>query len=381
MALTRLAGLAVPVSKGGQTVRSVFSPYLHFHRKEAVSAGSAANKLFRRYAFAVAALFVVGTIAPSGALYEDARAFQMDAGIDNGGYQFAMLTDSDGYLTKINPQTGVSDRSTMNDHLVHTVQQGETVSTIAESYGLKSSTVLWENGLSNANSIRIGQKLLIPPVDGITHKVVKGEDVAKIAKSYGVQSDVIVKQNRLTASTVTVGQDIFIPGGKPLVTEDAVRATPSRAGTSSRTVSSGGAILPRSDSTPSAGKVFIFPTRGKLTQGFHAGHYAYDIGDRSQPPVWAAGDGKVIKAVSGCAKVSYGCGGGYGNHVIIDHGNGLQTLYGHMEYINVAVGDQVTQGTVLGKMGRSGNVRGATGIHLHWEVRKNGKKMVPGDYY
>lgn len=376
MAFARLAGIS-----GGRTIQSVFSPYLNVRRNEPVSSGSAANKLFRRYAFAVAALFVIGTIAPSGALYEDAYAYQMDAGIDNSGYEFAMLTDSDGYLTKINPQTGVSDRSMMNDHLIHTVQQGETVSTIAESYGLKSSTVLWDNGLSNANSIRIGQKLLIPPVDGISHKVVKGEDVAKIAKSYGVQSEVIVKQNRLTASSVTVGQEIFIPGGKPLVTEDTIRTTPSRAGTSSRTAAKGGAILSRSDSTPSPGKVFIFPTRGKITQGYHSGHYAYDIGDRSQPPVWAAGEGKVIKAVSGCATVSHGCGGGYGNHVIIDHGNGLTTLYGHMEYIDVAVGDQVSQGTVLGKMGRSGNVRGVTGIHLHWEVIQNGKKKVPGDYY
>jgi murein DD-endopeptidase MepM/ murein hydrolase activator NlpD len=344
--------------------------------------GSAANKLFKRYALAVAALFVIGTVIPSGALYEDAHAFQMDAGVTYGGYEFAMITDSDGYLTKINPQTGASDRSTMNDHLVHTVQQGETVSTIAESYGLKSSTVLWENGLSNANSIRTGQKLLIPPVDGITHKVVKGEDVGKIAKSYGVTEDIIVKQNRLTASTVTVGQEIFIPGGKPLVTEDTVRATPSRSGTSSRSYAgSGGAILERADGTPTPGKIFIYPTRGKITQGYHRGHYALDVGDRSQPPVWAAGDGTVSKINTGCERVSYGCGGGYGNYVIVDHGNGLQTLYAHLEYVSVASGDSVTQGTVLGKMGRSGNVRGATGIHLHWEVRSNGKKMVPTDYY
>ena len=108
---------------------------------------------------------------------------------------------------------------------------------------------------------------------------------------------------------------------------------------------------------------------------------AIDIGDRSQPPVWAAGGGKVIKVVNNCDRVSYGCGGGYGNNVIVDHGNGLKTLYAHLEYTSVSVGDQVAQGTVLGKMGRSGNVRGATGIHLHFEVQLNGKKEVPGDYY
>jgi murein DD-endopeptidase MepM/ murein hydrolase activator NlpD len=188
----------------------------------------------------------------------------------------------------------------------------------------------------------------------------------------------MVRQNRLTSSTLSTGQEIYIPDGKPLVVDTPVRdAGSSRAGI--RT--DGGAILPRSTSGVSPGKVLIFPTRGKLTQGYHKGHYAFDIGDRSQPPIWAAGSGKVVKVVSGCAKVSYGCGGGYGNHVIIDHGNGLQTLYAHLEYVTVKDGDQVTQGDVIGKMGRSGNVRGATGIHLHFEVHLNGKKMVPSDYY
>jgi murein DD-endopeptidase MepM/ murein hydrolase activator NlpD len=376
----RAAWLILPRFSGsGSSIRSVFSPCLHYRKQEAQSLGSAANKLFKHFAAAVAGLFIIGTIAPAGAYYEESLTYQADTGIDTGAYEYTILTDSDGYLTKINPQTGVSDRSSMNDRLIHTVAAGETVSTIAESYGLKSSTVLWENGLSNANSIRSGQKLLIPPVDGITHRVAKGEDVNKVAKAYGIDSEAIIKQNRLTASTLTAGQEIFVPGGKPLVTDAPVRSTPARSGTYSRTT--GGAILPRSNSTPVGDKPFIFPTRGKLTQGFHKGHYAYDIGDRSQPPVWAASGGKITKVVNNCDRVSYGCGGGYGNHVIIDHGNGLTTLYAHLEYTSVSVGDQVSQGTVLGKMGRSGNVRGATGIHLHWEVRLNGKKEVPGDYY
>jgi murein DD-endopeptidase MepM/ murein hydrolase activator NlpD len=388
LSFARFASLSISFA-GKQTVKSLFSPYLNYlSKREVISEKSAANKLFRRYAYAVAGLFVVGTIIPSGAFYQDARAFQIDAGMDNGGYDYAMITDNDGYITKINPQTTAGDRSTMNDRLAHTVAPGETVSTIAASYGLKTSTILWENGLSNPNSIKIGQQLLIPPVDGVTHKVAKGEDLSKIANEYGVSSESIIKQNRLTADAVTVGQEIFIPGGKPLVTQDdkvaapTVRTTPARVGTSTRAnAKPSGAIMRDTDSTPAAGRPFIFPTRGGITQGYHAGHYAYDIADRSQPPVWAAGQGKVVKVVSGCAKVSYGCGGGYGNHVIIDHGNGLQTLYGHLEEVYVNQGDTVSQGTVIGKMGRSGNVRGATGIHLHFEVHLNGKKMVPGNYY
>jgi murein DD-endopeptidase MepM/ murein hydrolase activator NlpD len=86
-------------------------------------------------------------------------------------------------------------------------------------------------------------------------------------------------------------------------------------------------------------------------------------------------EGTVIKASSG----TYG--GGYGNHVIIDNGNGIKTLYAHMEYLSVSVGDHVTQGQVIGKMGRTGNVRGRTGIHLHFEVIQNGVKKSPGNYF
>ncbi len=217
----------------------------------------------------------------------------------------------------------------------------------------------------------------------------KKETVDKIAKAYGVGSENILKQNGLTdGSTLTVGDDIFIPGGKPLIADAPVapkvagRDTPARVASASRVNAvTGGAILNGSKDAPVGDMPFIFPTRGKITQGFHAGHYAFDIGNTDRPAIWAAGAGTVVKVTSGCADVSYRCGGGYGNHVIVDHGNGLQTLYAHMTYSTVAVGDKVTQGQVIGKMGRSGNVRGKTGIHLHFEVRKNGVKKVPSDYY
>lgn len=370
------------MAQGGQAIGNVFKPGLRLKKNTTDTVASATNKLFRRYTAVVGLLFLLGTVSPSGAYFDDSYTAQMDSGIQTGTFETAVLTDADGYLTKNNPQTSDGDRSSMNDHLVHTVASGETVSTIAEMYGIKSATVMWENGMADGNSISIGQKLFIPPVDGVTHRVAKGEDLNKIAKSYSIDIESIKKQNRLTASSLAVGQEIFIPGGKPLVTDEVIRSTPSRSGTATRVIpTSGGAILPRSSSTPLGDRPFIFPTRGKLTQGFHAGHYAFDIGDRSQPPIWAAGAGKVVKVVTGCARVSYGCGGGYGNHVIIDHGNGLQTLYGHMEYVDVKEGDEVKQGDVIGKMGRSGNVRGATGIHLHFEVRDNGVKKVPSDYY
>jgi len=385
--LPGLASLSGSLTEGSRALNNALSPYIH-RRKEKTPqpATNAVNRLFKKYATAVALLFVVASVSPVDALYGDAFASPIDPGVDMTTLDSALMTDQEGYIAKINPQTDSGDRSTMNDHLVHTVASGETVSTIAATYGLKTSTVLWDNGLESGNSIRVGQKLLIPPVDGISHKVGKGENVEKIAKDYGVDAEAIKKQNRLVASNLTIGQEVFIPGAKPLETDTppTVRTTPSRTQSSTRSTAgtkTDGAILAGSNDKPTGDKPFIFPTRGIITQGFHSGHPAFDIANSSRPPIWAAGAGTVVKANVGCATVSYGCGGGYGNHVIIDNGNGLKTLYGHMEYLEVKVGDVVSQGQVIGKMGRTGNVRGKTGIHLHFEVWKNGKKQVPSNYY
>ena len=349
----------------------MIAPYSHINKQDSFeSAHSASNKLFKRYTAMVALLFVVGSITP---IQMAENAYAGEYYNDTSLFETGILSDDDGYLTKLNPQTNQGDRSGMSDSFMHTVENGESLSMIANSYGLKTDTVLWANGMANANSIRTGQKIIIPPVDGISYEVSKNDTLDKIAKKYSVDADAIKKQNGLLADTVAVGDKIYIPGAKPIADP---RVTPARVATSSRAVAVGSAVsLTDSNSVPAGSKPFIFPTRGSLTQGFHPGHYAFDIADRSKPPIWAAGTGKVIKASSGT------WGGGYGNHVIIDHGNGLQTLYAHMDYLTVNVGDIVEQGQVIGRMGNTGNVRGATGIHLHFEVIKNGVKQVPSNYY
>ena len=114
---------------------------------------------------------------------------------------------------------------------------------------------------------------------------------------------------------------------------------------------------------------------GKISKGYRGGHYALDIADRSKPPVWAAASGTVVTASTGT------WGRGYGNYVVIDHGDGIQTLYGHMDSVNVYAGQVVSQGDVVGIMGNTGRVYGVTGIHTHWEVIINGVKVNPINYY
>ncbi len=281
-----------------------------------------------------------------------------------------LVSDDDGYLVKINPQTNQSNRIGMTDYAVHTVETGESLSVIAERYSVHVETIMWENNLYNANSLRIGQKLLVPPVDGLSYKAASGDSLEKIAAKYDVTVDAIVAQNALESDVISKGQKLFLPGAEPIMPVSIAGANTS-ASTSSRTTGN----YASSNAAPAVGKIFIYPTRGIITQGYHAGHYAIDIADRSKPPVWAAAGGTVTKASTGT------WGGGYGNHVVIDHGNGMSTLYAHMDSVNVAVGQSLAQGDVIGVMGNTGRVYGATGIHLHWECIQNGVKQFCGNYY
>ncbi len=359
-----------------------------WNKKSTLSRSRSANHLFKVYSVGVIGFFTVMSFTPSNAQYNiaDASPVLMEDITQNySEVNNALFFDQDGYIPKVSLQTQQSDRSTMNGKLVHEVADGETLSTIAEEYGLKTETLMWENGISNAAKIKVGQSLVIPPVNGVTHVVEKGQDLAKIAKAYNVNADNIVKQNQLIAdSPLLTGQELFIPDAKPL----PAPATPARnanariasssrvnakAGTAALT--SGSKIGSSSTATPASGKILIKPTRGAKTQGYHPGHYAIDLADASKPPIWAADSGTVVKVSTG----TYG--GGYGNHVIIDHGNGIKTLYAHMETVAVSTGDTVSQGDVIGKMGRTGRVFGRTGIHLHFEVIKNGIKQNPQNYF
>jgi len=276
-----------------------------------------------------------------------------------------LIADNDGYLLKINPQTGSASRIGMTDYAIHTVDDGEHLGAIAERYDLSVETIMWENNIGNANSIKTGQKLVVPPVDGISYTTTKGDNLEKLGTKYKVEVDAIIAQNNLSSNTLALGQHLFLPGAKPIIVKPTYVSTGSGS-----TVS-----LSDTGSIPVGDKPFIYPTRGSITQGYRAGHYAIDIADVSKPPIWSAAEGQIIKASTGT------WGGGYGNHVIIDHGNGLQSLYAHMDHLVVEKGQWVSQGEVIGQMGNTGRVYGATGIHLHWEVIKNGVKQFPGNYY
>jgi murein DD-endopeptidase MepM/ murein hydrolase activator NlpD len=124
------------------------------------------------------------------------------------------------------------------------------------------------------------------------------------------------------------------------------------------------------NSTDKRSTGFIWPTKGSISRCLEPGHIACDIANNSMPPVYAVADG----VVSDVYRFSVY---GYGNAIVIDHGNGLKTLYAHLNDIYISKGQVVTQGQAIGQMGNTGN---STGTHLHLEVMQNGVKLNPIAY-
>lgn len=111
-------------------------------------------------------------------------------------------------------------------------------------------------------------------------------------------------------------------------------------------------------------------------------HHGIDISGDKYDKVCASESGTVIRTNTSCPhdygkSESCGCGGGYGNYIIIDHGNGFITLYGHLTEVDVAPGDHVNEGDLIGLMGSTGF---STGDHLHFEIRFNGYYLNPSAF-
>ena len=243
------------------------------------------------------------------------------------------------------------------------VKEGETISQIAERYGLTEDTVLWANGLQSKDKIKVGQKIEVLPVDGIMHKVKKGDTVYSVAKKYESNPQAIVDYPfntfiNVDTFSLAIGQEIMVPDGiLPKVKPVSPRSAIAR------------------NLTPNAGKVsangrFVWPATGRISQGYRFYHKAIDIANKGGGPILAADAGTVT--VSGWPSNE-----GYGNRVIIDHGNGFRTLYAHLSKLNVVAGQTVKQGDVLGTMGSTGR---STGTHLHFEIRQGSVLHNPLNY-
>jgi murein DD-endopeptidase MepM/ murein hydrolase activator NlpD len=241
--------------------------------------------------------------------------------------------------------------------ITYTVVKGDTLWSISQRYDVKMISIISVNNLKEISRLSIGQKLKLPitnmdiakaegynqeaTAEEIIYYVEKGESLWSISREYNVKLEAIIAANSITdASKISTGQQLRIPN------------------------------LPGARSNICN---FTWPVRGRITSpygmrvisgrnDFHAG---IDIG----APVGT----NIVAAESG--RVSYaGYMRGYGNVIILSHDGGYSTVYAHNSVNLVKKGQYIKKGSVIAKVGRTGN---ATGPHLHFEVRLSGKPINP----
>lgn len=262
-------------------------------------------------------------------------------------------TDDPGIDTQIS--------SKVRDSIIdYTVQSGDTVTSIAQKFGISADTIRWQNDLTG-DRIKIGDTLQILPVTGVAHKVSKGDTVYSIAKRYDAEAQAIADFTFNTFSNdetfeLAIGQTVIVPDGVKPTAGEGVAAPRARQ------------ITPDAGTVVASGQ-FVWPTQGVISQYFSWYHPGIDIANSAMPMDVAADSGRVVYA--GWDNT------GYGNMVLIDHGNGFRTRYAHLSQIAVISGQSVTRGSVVGRMGNTGH---STGPHTHFEIYLNGVRVNPLSY-
>lgn len=288
---------------------------------------------------------------------------QQYSGTESGAYTDDDISGSDqtavdasplANAVRTQPEADTNTASTRTRVESHVVQEGETLGSIAREYGISVETILAANKLRGPSLIHPGDKLRILPMDGIAYVVRGGDTLKKIAATYKSDPDRIREANGLAnASELSIGDELILPDG-----ELPPPPPPKRSASIASNLRD--IFIP---STARNGDRFLWPTAvRRITQLFGARewgmrHTGLDIGGPVGTPIYAADDGVVIG--SGWNR------GGYGNMIIIDHGSGWFTRYGHSSKLLVVAGDSVKKGEIIAFMGSTGR---STGPHLHFEI-------------
>lgn len=221
----------------------------------------------------------------------------------------------------------------------HIVQQGETIETIADIYALSVTTIISVNPSLENNALTVGQKLAIPPFNGIRVQVPTGLQWQDIAEAYGVRQDVLFELN----GCVVTPELIFIPG---VNWREIARQDNNYQGFNYYPL----------ETKPSIGLNYGWQETPQNGRFFHSGvDFLAPVGSS----VFASADGIVVFV---------GNEPNYGFLVIINHGLGRQTRYAHLSRVNVKIEDEIQAGSLIGQVGLTGKPDIADS-HLHFEVR------------
>lgn len=224
---------------------------------------------------------------------------------------------------------------TQKDNLmVYKIQKGDTIKIVAEKFGISEEIILFANNKSGKSRLKEGEEIAILPVLGVIYTVKDGETAESIAELYSVSVDDIRKFNK----KIETGVDVIIPGAKSIKT-----------------------LAKASNLLPNLPGYFSMPTKGWNWGKLH-NYNAVDIANACGTLIYAAADGVVVEE-----KIN-DWNNGYGNYIVIEHPNGTKTLYAHNQKNEAKVGNLVDTKTIIAYMGKTGNVSGPTGCHLHFEV-------------
>ncbi len=307
----------------------------------------------------------VGVIS-SGVLGSDAIVASTFPGV--GGQDPRLIQTFDPFASGVSLDSFIdfktSESEKPRDEIMdYEVKTGETLSQIAEKFKIDVDTIKWSNDLDSIHSVKPGQTLKILPVPGVAHTVKSGDTLESVAKKYSAEPQAILDfpfNDVPDDFKLSVGQVLIIPDGSP----PEARATP-RPRRQPQYIAQG----PSSPafSAPGGGS-FVWPTTTQgISQYFAWYHPGIDMPNRSAPAVVASDGGTVITA-------GWPDNYGYGNRVVVDHGNGYRTLYAHLSNVYVSVGQTITRGQAIGQMGTTGR---STGVHLHFEIHFKGIAVNP----
>lgn len=284
---------------------------------------------------------------------------------------FERETRGQGLQREVDLHTVFPDRPRMQV-ITYLVQRGDTLFGIADNFGIKPESVLWGNWETmegDPHTIQPGQELNIPPVDGVLHEWEEGDNLFSVAEFFRTNPEEILDWPGNNISYGTDFADPEIELGTLVMVPEGERDPPSWQMVSiTRSNPAAASILGPGYcgsvySGPLGDGFFGWPTPNQWVSGYvyvPGLHEAVDIGGGIGVSIYAADDGVVVYA----GWNNYG----YGYVVVIDHGNGWQTLYAHLNTINVGCGQAVFQGNTIGTMGVTGN---SSGPHLHFEMRSD----------
>lgn len=237
---------------------------------------------------------------------------------------------------------------------VYVVREGDSISQIAEMFGVSVNTILSANDLKKGEKIKKGEVLFILPISGVEHTVAKGQTLKSIAKIYKISISDITKFNGITEDAkLAIGEKILIP--TEMMEEGSDKPSSNLKSSEQKDKE-----YYKKSPLRNLADFFINPLpTGRKTQGLHGpGRRGVDIGAPTGNPIYASASGVVLIAKTGWS-------GGYGNMQIVQHDNGTKTLYAHMSKLAARTGDRVSQGEIIGYVGSTGR---STGPHLHFEV-------------